>query len=363
MLPPVDLAHTDTHDLWRMHHGLHGRHHAASAHARGPSLLDLKIELARRILRSCSLCERRCGVDRTAGSRGFCGTDDQSRVFFEQILLGEEKPLIPSHEVFFSGCNMRCSFCYSWEAILDPGRGHPMSPTEFASLVDSRRREGAVNLNLIGGEPTVNLPAILSALRLVTEPTPIVWNSNSYMSEETMRLLDGVVDLFVGDFRFGNNRCAADIAMTEGYFETASRNFVMAAESADLIIRHLLLPGHVECCLRPIAEWVATNLPEVPFNLMFQYVPCFQAAGDPNLGRVLSDNEKSEALEIVSSLRLNTRRWNTRLRGTSRMHGIGRGRLETTITILPDGQVSIMHLHEQLLDFAQALKGEDIHGG
>ena len=322
----------------------------------GPTVLALKIEIADRMLRECCLCERRCGVDRANGQLGFCGAGETSRYFFEQTLWGEEKPLVPSHEVFFSGCNMRCRFCYSWEQVADPALGEEVIPAEFAKMVDSRRQEGAVNLNLIGGEPTVNLPSILKVLRLIKNPTPIVWNSNFFMSTETMHLLDGVVDLYLGDFRFGNDKCASEVADTNGYFEAAVRNFKTAVESGDVIIRHLLLPGHVECCLRPIAEWTAKNLPDVPFNLMFQYTPCSHAEDDPLLGRMVTNEEQREAAKIVRSLGLNTSRWNRPLPNQPYPKEVGKGEFSTTITIESDGRVVIKHLHGDLLDLVRALK-------
>lgn len=324
------------------------------AYLRDPSL-DAKIDLAERLTRKCSLCERKCGVDRVAGEVGFCGVSRESQYFFEQTLWGEEAPLIPSHEIFFSGCNMRCEYCYSWEAVLDPTCGQQVVCKDFARLIDFRREEGAANLNLIGGEPTVNLPSILKALRLVSRPTAVVWNSNFYMSEDTMGLLDGLVDLYLGDFRFGNDRCANEISDTDRYFEAASRNFKIAAESGDLIIRHLVMPGHIECCLRPIAEWVAANLPDAPFNLMFQYVPCHEAMDHPVLGRSLTRDEEVKAKEIVKSLGLNTDRWNEPLPGRKKQ--VGSGEISTSINIHPDGRVSIMHLHGDMLQVVEALKG------
>lgn len=323
----------------------------------GPSLLDVKAEIARRILRECRLCERRCGVNRLEGETGFCGVGRESRFFFEQILWGEEAPLVPSHEVFLSGCNMRCKYCYSADSNRVTSIGAPVRPLEFAELIARRRLEGALNLNLIGGEPTVHLSAVLEALRLVSVPTPIVWNSNFYMSAETMRILDGMIDLYLGDFRFGNDRCAADLADTDTYFETAARNFELAAASGDLIIRHLVVPGHVECCLKPIAEWVAERLPETPFNLMFQYTPFGDAPDDPVLCRSLTPDEESRATEIVSDLKLNTSLWNRPLRGRLRNAPSGVGEISTTVTINPDGRVGIMHLHRDLLAVVESLGG------
>ncbi len=320
-------------------------------------MLDLKIELARRMLSGCTLCENRCRVDRTRGEKGICGVGSDSRFFFEQILWGEEAPLNPSHEIFFSGCNMRCKFCYSWESILNPSRGEEVRPEELGRLIGRRRREGARNVNLIGGEPTVHLPNILRSLKFVDSPTAVVWNSNFLMSEETMRLLDGIVDLYVGDFRFGNNTCAQAVANTGGYVEAAARNFRLAAKTGDLIVRHLLLPGHTDCCLRPIAEWLARNLSETPFHVMFKYVPFYEALSDPQLSRSLTREEEREAERVASDLGLNTPRWSRPSRRTGGRN-VGKGEISTTIILQPDGKVAVMHLHEQLMSLTRALTNE-----
>ncbi|MCL5105043.1 MAG: radical SAM protein [Armatimonadetes bacterium] len=330
--------------------------HSARRRVGSVSLLEAKSRIANRMLESCALCEHRCGANRLAGETGFCGVGRESFYFFEQTLWGEEPPLIPSHEVFFSGCNLRCKFCYSGRALLNPNLGTCLVPEDFAELIKARREEGAINLNLIGGEPTVHLPAILETLRLLDAPAPIVWNSNFFMSEETMRLLDGVVDLYLGDFRFGCDACAEQLGGVNGYVSTAKRNFKSAFESGDLIIRHLLLPGHIDCCLIPIADWVSESLPNVPFNLMFQYTPFFEALDDLALCRSLTPEEEGRALEIVESRGLNTRSWKKPLGNAPRGNGIGVGEISTTITIRPDGRVGIMHLHGELIGVLRALE-------
>lgn len=351
-LGEVDLTGMSIGDLWRLHDQSRSIPDAQS----GSTLLDLKIELADRMSGECILCERRCGINRRNGEIGYCGTSDASFCFFEQILWGEEEPLIPSHEVFLSGCNMRCRTCYSWDAIMNPSLGKQVTPDSLAGIIDLRKSEGAVNVNLIGGEPTVHIPNIMKALRSISRPTAVVWNSNFFMSEESMKLLDGVVDLYAGDFRFGNDDCAMRIADTPDYFETAARNFLLASESGDVIIRHLLLPGHVECCFKPVAEWVAEHLPEVPFNLMFQYMPCAAALDDPALSNMISAEEADRAHEIVASLGLNTSSWRTPLDGMNRKPYSGSGEVSTTISIRPDGKVVVMHVYGELLSIIEALE-------
>ncbi len=352
------LDNTTSGNLWDAHDSPSRRSRPG-----GLTLLDVKAELARRLISKCCLCERRCGANRLDGEVGFCGVGSESFCSLEQTLWGEEPPLVPSHEVFFSGCNLRCRFCYSWESLLDTRRGTLVQPQVFADLVARRRREGAANLNLIGGEPTVHLAAILETLQVLDEPTAVVWNSNFYMSSETMRLLDGVVDLYLGDFRFGNDACAREVGGVEGYCAVAQRNFLSAYSSGELVVRHLVLPGHIKCCLEPIAQWVSRNMSGAAFSLMFQYMPCFQALDDPGLCRALTPKEEAEALSIASGYKLNTVRWKRPLKRDGCARPAGEGELTTTVTIRPDGRVAIMHLHSELQHIAKLLTHGGDHNG
>jgi putative pyruvate formate lyase activating enzyme len=346
------LAGLDLKELWDLHDQVSAPGADPSA---GSSLLDLKTELAWRTMRECALCERRCHIDRTRGESGFCGAGPEGPIVFEQILWGEEAPLVPSHFVFFAGCNMRCAFCYAAEPIRNPGAGGKADPDRLAGLIESRYREGAANVTFIGGEPTVHLPVVLRTLQRVRNPIAVGWNSNFYMSEESMRLLEGVIDIHVADFRFGNDECASRIGGTTRYVAAATRNIQLAAESTDLIIRHLVMPGHLECCLRPVGEWVRAHLPLTPFSLMLQYLPFHAARNDPVLGRPLSDQEADRARSIVDGLGLNTADWNVPLRRTGSGAAAGRGALSTTVEIRPDGRVALVHQHRELLRLAREL--------
>ena len=351
----ADLSELSLEELWAQHDECR----AVGRKRPSVSLLDVKAALAARMLENCALCDRRCGVNRTKGERGFCNVGSESNFFFNDILYGEELPLVPSHEVFLSGCNMRCKYCYSWKSVLDTSQGCKLIHEDFAHTVKQFKSEGAINLNLIGGEATVHLPNILEMLKHVSCRTPIVWNSNFFMSEETMRLLDGIVDLYVGDFRFGNDTCARELGGVDRYFTAAARNFQTAANESDLIIRHLVVPGHVECCLAPIAQWVANNLPDTPFNLMFQYAPYHEAEGDPMIGRTLSASEEKLAHEIVSDLKLNTEVWNRPITGAAKKPSHRDHELETTITIRPDGRVAIARMYGELLPIVEVLEAGD----
>jgi putative pyruvate formate lyase activating enzyme len=323
------------------------------------SLLEIKVELAERALDACDLCPHHCRVDRNAGQRGFCGVAAETAVHWEGILHGEELPLVPSHEVFLSGCTMRCAFCYSHEHILKPMSGRRTTPEELAGCIAARREQGAVNVNLVGGEPTVHLPNLLRTLLRLETPQPVVWNSNMYATPEAMALLDGVVDLFLGDIHFGSEVCARRLGGIPDYLPSVTTAFETAAASgASVISRHLVMPGHLECCARPAMEWAARVLPEVPFHLMFQYVPDFRAEGDPVLGRTLTREEIARCGQIAREV--GVRLYEDGSVGSVRSERSG-GREEPEVDILihSDGRVSFTRLVEGLIPVAGALAQVD----
>jgi putative pyruvate formate lyase activating enzyme len=237
------------------------------------TLLDLKVELADRMLDSCDLCPRHCRVDRNHGQTGFCGVAGKTAMHAEGVMYGEEIELVPSHELFLSGCTMRCAFCSSHRHITRPMLGTEVSPEDLAATAARRRAQGALNWNILGGEPIVHIANILKALRAQTEPIPVVWNSNLYATDEAMALLDGVVDLYLGDIHFGNDRCAERLSRTPDYSQSVRGAFAAAAHSgASVLIRHLVMPGHIDCCAGPAMRWAREALADAPFHLMLGYV-------------------------------------------------------------------------------------------
>ncbi|AKB74653.1 hypothetical protein MSLAZ_1392 [Methanosarcina lacustris Z-7289] len=129
--------------------------------------------------------------------------------------------------------------------------------------------------------------------------TPVVWNSNMYHSKEIAEILEGVVDVYLGDFKYGNDKCALEYSQVKNYMEVVQPNFEFAYKTAEILLLHLVLPGHLDCCTRPITEWVAGNIPQIRFNLMFQYRPCYRAMEYPDLGRQLTLEEETDAIDIV----------------------------------------------------------------
>jgi putative pyruvate formate lyase activating enzyme len=270
-----------------------------------PSLLDIKVELSRRILKSCHFCERKCGKNRTAGEVGICGVGERSRVASEFIHTGEEPELVPSYTIFFSGCTFKCQYCQNWDISQHPDSGIEVAPTTLSSLIGSNRLEGARNVNWVGGEPTPNIHNILAALNECSVNVPSVWNSNMYMSMEAMNLLSGTQDVYLTDFKYGNDACALKYSKVPNYWKMVTRNHKLTFADAELIIRHLLLPTHIECCTRPVLTWIAENLgPMVRVNVMGQYRPEYKAHEFMELRRHPTSEEMGEAFEIAREVGL-----------------------------------------------------------
>ncbi len=234
---------------------------------------------------NCMLCPRRCGVDRAAGQTGFCGMPAQLTAARAMLHYGEEPVIAGSFgtgALFFSGCTLRCRFCQNREISL-ARKGKAISSNElrevFLRLID----EGAQSIDLV--TPTHFLPSILPALTPKL-PVPVVYNCGGYERVETLRELEGLVDIYLPDMKYADNALAARLSGAPDYFEVAAAAIsemyrqVGGAVIEDeqmrrgVLIRHLVLPGAVENSLRVI-EWVAETFPkgDVLFSLMSQYVP------------------------------------------------------------------------------------------
>jgi len=265
------------------------------------SLLDLKYDIAKELLKGCVFCERRCRANRAEGKLGWCRVGAEARVATMFEHWGEERVLVPSGTIFFSGCTWRCVYCQNWDISQFPERGAIMSGKEIASWIDEEAEEGRViNANFVGGEPTPNLHTIIDTARHMKSPTPIIWNSNMYMSEETNDLLEGVVDLYLADFRYGNDECAMRLSSVPNYMATMKRNFKRTSRDAEMIVRILVLPNHIECCARNILKWIGENIADrVYVNLMSQYRPEYKAMEYPEIARRLYSEEYGRAVKYL----------------------------------------------------------------
>jgi len=264
------------------------------------SYLDLKIAIARRVLEKCHFCVRRCGVNRLEGALGFCkcGTEITVSSIFEH--MGEEPELVPSGTIFTMGCTMRCKHCQNWTISQWIENGELYKPEWLASEVEGLRRGGCRNANLVGGEPTPWLEQWLETFKHVNVNIPVVWNSNTYYSQETAQLLAGFADVYLLDFKYGLGDCAERISEAPNYWKVCTQNHLTAKKYGELIIRVLVLPNHLECCTKPILNWIAENLgKETRVNVMFQYRPEWRAYEIPELRRRLTRDEMDKAIKLA----------------------------------------------------------------
>ncbi len=261
------------------------------------SFLDLKIDLLKEMLKECCFCERRCGVNRYK-ELGFCKCGVKSYYSSEFLHFGEEPELVPSHTIFFNRCTFACVFCQNYDIVYCDD--YEVHPEELAKVIDIRFESGSKNVNFVGGNPDQHAHTILETLKHVESNIPVVWNSNMYHSEELAEIIEDVVDVWLGDFKYGNDECARKYSKVKNYWKVVTRNFLRAKDNGELIIRHLVMPNHLVCCTEPIIKWVAENLgKETRFNLMFQYYPTFRAFDYPEISRRLDEFEIRKAIEIA----------------------------------------------------------------
>lgn len=262
-----------------------------------------RLKCAKEALANCHLCPRKCGVDRAAGEKGYCGLDGTVRYFREMLYCGEENELNPSHQIHFAGCNLRCGFCVVSEWNENPMAAEVIDLDDMAMKITTRYDNGAKTLNFLGGEPAVNLHGILELLGRIKPEIKVVWNSNMYYNEIVDKLTAGLIDVYLADFKCGNSRCAKRLLGSSDYLEIVRENLLKAAEHADVIIRHVIMPGHSRCCLEPILDWLADELPNVKLSLRDNYVPPVGITLAP--AEYLSQNEMQRAINLAESMGLN----------------------------------------------------------
>ncbi|MBU1940514.1 MAG: radical SAM protein, partial [Candidatus Thermoplasmatota archaeon] len=155
-----------------------------------------------------------------------------------------------------------------------------------------------------GGDPTPHLLYILQVLKHLTSPLPQIWNSNMYCSEETMQLLHGIIDVYLTDFKFGNDTCAHRLSQCTNYSTIIQRNHLQAYNHGDLLIRHLVLPNHQHCCTEPIIDWIHQYTPDAAVNIMGQYHPAYHAHNYLDIDHQLSTDAYQKACTYAQSKQL-----------------------------------------------------------
>lgn len=255
-----DLRSCSTAELWRIHRAAL-QEACRQGDYRGASLLDVKIELGRRMLRRCELCAHRCNVDRTTGQTGFCELGQEVCIAGYSMLYNEG-PLVgqPTFGMFLKGCSLRCRFCYRSQDLN--ALNQTQSPPEHVAFVLNQAADaGAESWHFLGGNPDQSLVGVLEALRHVRSSLPIVWNSALYLSSEAIELMKGIVDIWVPDLKFGNDACALRLAEVQDYSAVVRRNLLSLRSEKHVVVRHMRYPRHESCCEAVIRCWLTKNLP------------------------------------------------------------------------------------------------------
>lgn len=265
----------------------------------------------------CTLCPRNCGVERTAESgAGVCRMGTQPKIARAALHMWEE-PCISgtrgSGAVFFSGCGLRCVFCQN-EAISQQGEGKIVTPARLAEIFRELEEQGAHNINLVTAAHFV--PAVLEALNLYRPNIPIVYNSSGYESIETLRMLSGVVDIYLPDYKYIDPNMAAMLSGARDYPEVA---FAAIAEmirqtgapvydengmmQRGTLIRHLVLPGLTGDSMKILTR-IRDEFPGIPVSLMGQYTPCGRALSMPGMDRKIKKKEYARVLAHMEAIGL-----------------------------------------------------------
>ena len=269
------------------------------------SLMDLKTKLAEDVMRDCAMCEHRCGVDRTAGERGICGAGTELRLTGSHVRTDYEPELTPAFSIFCAGCTMSCVYCKNPAGNSDASAGTAWPEGKVARWVEEQHKAGCRTLNIMGGEPTLYVLSLLKVLRACRANTPVVFNSNAYLSEKAMELLDGVVDVYLFDLRYFNDDCARVLSSAPRYAEAAKRSHLLAKMRAEVIVRVLLLPDHLDCDAKPALKWIKDNLgPWTRVNILGGYEPGFRAREFMGMNRLLLPEERGEVVAYAKKIGL-----------------------------------------------------------
>ncbi|MDH7500042.1 MAG: radical SAM protein [candidate division NC10 bacterium] len=266
-----------------------------------------------KVMESCRLCPRWCGVNRLRGEEGFCQASSQLEISAYHPHFGEERPLVGkggSGTIFLTNCGLRCVFCINWE-ISQGGMGEPKRVEDMAEMMLDLQRMGCHNINLV--TPTHYSPHILLAVDLAAGKglrLPLVYNTCGWERLEILKMLDGVIDIYLPDFKYGDPRMAAKYSsdadtypeITQIALLEMHRQVGVAKPAPDgliyrgLMIRHLVMPNRVGGT-KEVIEWIAKHLPKDTYlNLMSQYRPMYKAFEYPEISRRITGKEYAEAI-------------------------------------------------------------------
>ena len=250
-------------------------------------LLELKRMLAEKLAEPCRLCARRCAAPRRAGIVGPCGLGMDAYVAEHFVHIGEERLLNPSLVFNLRGCALRCRFCQQHRLLKAQGSAAERMSASLWNEIDPR---GARSMSFVGGNPDESLPAILRFLETIPRNLnlPIWWNNHAYSSPEALTLLDGVVDGYVPDYKYGRAECGRALSGVIDYPVAAMQSVsMMLAQGVPVVVRILVLPNHVDCCHLPVLDTLATlQRSNLIISVRAQYAPDWRIGpADGNLMR------------------------------------------------------------------------------
>jgi len=265
------------------------------------------------IMKSCRLCPRECGVNRLEGQKGFCQASSQLEISSYHPHFGEERPLVGkggSGTIFLTNCGLRCVFCINWE-VSQGGMGTTRHIEEMAEMMLHLQKIGCHNINVV--TPTHYSPHIVLALDSAAERglrLPLVYNTCGWESIEILKNIDGIVDIYLPDFKYSDSAMAAKYSSeaytysekTQAALLEMNRQVGVAKPARDglmyrgLMIRHLVMPNGISGT-KKVVEWIAENLPKDTYlNIMSQYRPIYKAFDYPELSRSITRTEYTEAV-------------------------------------------------------------------
>lgn len=263
----------------------------------------------------CNICPRKCNVDREK-ALGLCKSPSAFRVARASLHYWEE-PCISgdngSGTVFFSGCNLKCVFCQNLE-ISHINKGMEISDDRLVEIFESLVNQGANNINLVN--PTHYADRLAEVLAKWNSPVPIVYNSSGYESVESLKKLDGLVDIYLPDFKYSRNDKALKYSRAKDYPEVVksaiaemkrqcpSYEFDNSVMKKGVIIRHLVLPSNTNSSLE-ILDYLAENYNDTYISLMAQYTPCGSLNNYPEINRKLTEREYNKVVSYALDLGLN----------------------------------------------------------
>jgi len=266
-----------------------------------------------KMMEKCALCPRMCGVNKIKGEKGFCGADAQLVIASFNPHFGEERSLVGtggSGTIFLTHCSLRCVFCINWE-ISQGGEGFSRSIEDFANMMLALQKRGCHNINVV--TPTHYSPHIVLALDLAASKglhLPLVYNTCGWERVEILKILDGIVDIYLPDFKYADGEKAAKYSSGASAYPEITKqallemhNQVGVAKPAEnglmyrgLMIRHLVMPNQVSGT-KKVIEWIAENLPKDTYlNLMSQYRPMYKADKYSKISRRLTHEEYTDAI-------------------------------------------------------------------